>query len=150
MSSAEGELLAVVYALSKYQQYLGRTEFDLVTDSRALTYLNSTKNLNAKLARWAIYLAEFNFIVQHKAGVNHTNADGLTRCPGATEDPQFPSCFHSCLMEDDHVAPLPEAGADLEKEIASLNISRKEYLASLPCSICGELSERMMLCDGCD
>jgi len=46
----------VVYALQKFAQYVGRSEFDLITDSRALTYLQSTKNLGAKLARWSIFL----------------------------------------------------------------------------------------------
>ena len=59
LSSAEGELLACIYALQKFRHYLGFQPFDLVTDSRALTALRSTENLAGKLARWAMFLSEF-------------------------------------------------------------------------------------------
>ena len=61
LSSGEGELLAVVFALSKYKQYVGHTPFDLITDSKAVSYLQTTCNLSAKLACWAVFLSDFNF-----------------------------------------------------------------------------------------
>jgi ribonuclease HI len=79
LASAEGELLAVVFALAKFKQYVGRQHFTLVTDSKAVTYLQTTKNLSAKLARWSIFLADFNFTMLHRAGKTLTNADGLSR-----------------------------------------------------------------------
>ena len=57
MCSAEGELLAVIYGFSKFAQYVGSSEFDLITDNKAITYLQSTKNLGAELARWSVYLS---------------------------------------------------------------------------------------------
>lgn len=39
LASAEGELCALVYGLSKFRSYVGFTEFDIVTDSSALTSL---------------------------------------------------------------------------------------------------------------
>ena len=44
-----------------------------------------------------------------------------------------------------------EVGTCLEREIAVINSTRQEYLATLPCSGCGIYSEAgMILCDGCD
>ena len=41
LSSAEGELCALVYALGKFRNYLGFEEFDVITDSSALLSLHS-------------------------------------------------------------------------------------------------------------
>ena len=80
LSSAEGELCALIYALSKFRPYLGFEEFDVITDSSALLSLHSNQNLSSKLTRWSILLSEFNFRITHKAGSSHKNADGLSRC----------------------------------------------------------------------
>lgn len=86
LSSAEGELLAAVFALTKYKQYVGQEHFELITDSRALCALKTASNLAGKLARWAFFLEEFNMTVTHKAGSTLTNADGLSRCPSQHEE----------------------------------------------------------------
>ena len=72
-------MLAVVYALTKFRQYLLGAEFDLITDSAAVMGLRSTTNLTAKLARWSLFLADYDFVLIHKPGKTHTNVDGLTR-----------------------------------------------------------------------
>ena len=59
LGSAEGELLAAIFALTKYKQYVGQRAFDLVTDSRALCALKTASNLSGKLARWSFFLEEF-------------------------------------------------------------------------------------------
>ena len=83
LGSAEGELLAAVFALTKYKQYVGQHPFDLITDSRALCSLKSATNLAGKLARWSFFLEEFQINLIHKAGSTLQNADGLSRCATA-------------------------------------------------------------------
>lgn len=85
LSSAEGELCALVYALGKFRSYLGFEEFDVITDSSALLSLHSNQNLSSKLTRWSVLLSEFSFQIIHKQGSSHRNADGLSRCPQADE-----------------------------------------------------------------
>lgn len=51
----------------------------IVTDHAALTYLQTSKTKNAKLARWAARLASYDFTMMHRAGRVHNNADGLSR-----------------------------------------------------------------------
>ena len=56
MGSAEGELLACIFALTKFKEYVGMEHFDLITDSRALCALQAASNLAGKLARWSFFL----------------------------------------------------------------------------------------------
>lgn len=81
LASAEGELLAVVFGLSKFRHYLAGRKFDLLTDSAAVTNLRTTRNLSAKLVRWSLLLADFDFDLIHKSGKTHLNADGISRAP---------------------------------------------------------------------
>ena len=86
LASSEGELAAFIYGLGKFRSYLGFSEFDAITDSAALRTLRTNQNLSGKLARWALLLSEFNYVLHHKPGVAHKNADGLSRCPQQASD----------------------------------------------------------------
>lgn len=79
LDSPSGELAAAVFALHKFREYVGFAEFDLITDSTTVKALQSNNRLSGKLARWAIFLSEFRFVVTHKAGATLHNADGLSR-----------------------------------------------------------------------
>jgi hypothetical protein len=72
-------MLAVIFGVSKFRHYLAGQTFDLITDSAAVTNLQSTRNLSAKMVRWSLLLADFDFKLIHKPGRIHNNADGLSR-----------------------------------------------------------------------
>ena len=76
---SELECLAVVRAVDAFAIHLHGRKFRIVTDHRALTALNTSLKLNGRLLRWALALQAYFFDVQHLAGVNHNNADGLLR-----------------------------------------------------------------------
>ena len=76
---SELECLAVVRAVDAFAIHLHGRKFRIVTDHRALTALNTSSKLNGRLLRWALALQAYFFDVQHRAGVNHNNADGLSR-----------------------------------------------------------------------
>lgn len=86
LASSEGELAAFIYGLGKFRSYLGFAEFDAFTDSAALQTLRTNQNLSGKLARWSLLLSEFNYVLHHRPGTKHKNADGLTRCPQEPTD----------------------------------------------------------------
>ena len=44
-----------------------------------MKWLKSFKEPQGQVARWIELLAEFNFVVQHRPGTKHGNADGLSR-----------------------------------------------------------------------
>uniref|UniRef100_A0A146M1A3 RNA-directed DNA polymerase n=2 Tax=Lygus hesperus TaxID=30085 RepID=A0A146M1A3_LYGHE len=74
------ELAALVYGIDQFRHYLWGVEFTVITDHSALRYLNTHRDLNSRLTRWALKLSEFRFTIQHKAGAAHSNADALSRC----------------------------------------------------------------------
>jgi transposase InsO family protein len=80
------ELLAVVHFLKYFKQYLlGRT-FKVRTDHAALTWLRRTPDPIGQQGRWLEQMEEFNFTVEHRPGLRHGNADGLSRRPCAKTD----------------------------------------------------------------
>lgn len=77
----EQECLAVVWAVKKFRPFLEDRKFTLKTDSRALLWLDRTKDARSKLTRWALLLQEFKFEVQHCPGKENELPDALSRSP---------------------------------------------------------------------
>lgn len=67
-STIEKECLAIKWALDSLRYYLLGREFDLQTDHRALTWIQTMKDRNARVSRWYLELQPFKFCVRHKAG----------------------------------------------------------------------------------
>ena len=76
---AERETLAVVFALKSWRIYLFR-HFDVFTDNMTVVHLQPKPNLTKREARWAEFLADYNFSVYHKQGTTNTT-DALSRRP---------------------------------------------------------------------
>ena len=53
-TTCEKELLAVVYAVTKFRVYILGSSFEIITDHKALTFLESTMYQNARLIRWSL------------------------------------------------------------------------------------------------
>ncbi|SPC63756.1 related to Gag-pol polyprotein [Ustilago sp. UG-2017b] len=77
MSSAERnyeihdkELLAVVACLTQWRHMLAGLPSQLVilTDHEALKYFKSQRRITGRQARWAVLLADFDFILQYRPG----------------------------------------------------------------------------------
>ena len=76
------ELAAVIYALKEFRHYVvGGVPFLLRTDHGALTSLFKTPEPIQQQARYLNFLADYNFEIQHRAGSQHGNSDGLSRWP---------------------------------------------------------------------
>ncbi|GFX43922.1 retrovirus-related Pol polyprotein from transposon 297 [Trichonephila clavipes] len=80
-TSFELEVLAVVEALKKFHIYVLGTSFKIITDCDALVKTLSKKELNPRIARWALYLQEFNYTIEHRTGSNMAHVDALSRPP---------------------------------------------------------------------
>eukprot|EP00873_Tetraselmis_striata_P040267 jgi/Tetstr1/460531/TSEL_005789.t1 len=80
-ASYEGECLAMLYGMDKFRYYLFGRQFVVVTDHRPLEWLMNTAQLRGKLARWAMRLSEYDFVVRYRKGVHHVKADCLSRGP---------------------------------------------------------------------
>ncbi|SPC64434.1 related to pol protein [Ustilago sp. UG-2017b] len=88
MSSAERnyeihdkELLAVVACLTQWRHMLAGLPNQLVilTDHEALKYFKSQRRITGCQARWAVLLADFDFILQYRPGDKGGEPDALTR-----------------------------------------------------------------------
>ena len=78
-SSNKGELLAVIHFINLWKFYLWPRKFILRTDHNALRWIYSMEAPKAMTIRWLDTLAKNNFIVQHREGKAHANADALSR-----------------------------------------------------------------------
>ena len=89
-AATELECLAVVRAIEHFAAHLVGRQFMVVTDHQALQYLQSSRHLNGRLTRWALQLQHHNFVIKHRPGKTHQNADGLSRQAWRVEEDQGP------------------------------------------------------------
>ena len=75
------ELLAVIYFLKEFRQYILGRKFLLRTDHSALQWLRRTPEPIGQQARWLEIIEEFDFEIRHRAGAKHGNADAMSRGP---------------------------------------------------------------------
>ena len=80
------ELLAIVYFTKHFRQYLLGRQFIIRTD--ALSWLQKTPEPIGQNARWLELLGEYDFVIKHRAGKSHGNADSISRHPCLNK----PSC----------------------------------------------------------
>jgi transposase InsO family protein len=76
----EKEFMALVDACSHWRHYLHSTvPFKLLSDHDSLKYHKSMPHLSGRLARWVEKMAEFDYTIEHIAGVKNVVADALSR-----------------------------------------------------------------------
>lgn len=77
----EKELLAVIFFIQYYRQYLLGRKFTVRSDHQALVWLFNLKEPNGKIARWIEILAAYDFNIEYRAGSKQGHCDALSRCP---------------------------------------------------------------------
>ena len=87
-------MLALVWASHHFESYLYGKRFALRTEHSSLQWLHNFKEPEGQVARWLEALAEFDYVVVHRLGKQHTNADSLSRgqcrqCRLEVEDSEF-------------------------------------------------------------
>lgn len=114
-SHLDKEALAIVYGVKKYHQYLFGRRFEIKTDHKPLTHIFSETRATPTMAsgrvqRWALTLGAYDYIIQHREGKDHANADALSRLPLPTESPEPPKPAEVVhLMEHLDSSPLTSA-----------------------------------------
>ena len=78
-STVEKECLAIMLGVKAFSIYLHGKPFVLQTDNRALTWLRTLKDKNARLTRWSLALQPYTFTIEHRKGTANANADRLSR-----------------------------------------------------------------------
>lgn len=76
------ELLAVHKFVLQFKHYLFGRKFTVRTDHKSLVWLLKLDNPNtSQFCRWRADLENFDMVVVHRKGSEHTNADALSRLP---------------------------------------------------------------------
>lgn len=106
--SYELEVLAIVRSLKKFRVYLIGIPFKIVTDCKAFAMTMRKKDVCVRVARWAFYLEDFNYTIEHRPGKNMAHVDALSRNP-------LPTCLLVDQREDGLAARLRKAQHDDEE-----------------------------------
>ena len=87
------ELLAIVDAVRHFHHFLYGSNFVIRSDHASLQWLRHLRDPEGQLARWLARLGQYDFLVVHRPGPQHANADSLSRrpCP--------PECSHCSRRE---------------------------------------------------
>jgi hypothetical protein len=101
----EKEGLAIIYGIKKFHMYLYGVKFTLVTDHQPLTRIFGPKSgipplAAARMQRWALILAGYNYDIIYRSSENNANADCLSRLPMQDlqeSDPDEVYVFHSAV-----------------------------------------------------
>jgi hypothetical protein len=72
-------LLAIVFALDKFQSYFLGSKVIIYSDHAALKYLSSKNDPKSRLIRWILLLQEFDIEIRDKKGSKNVGVDHLSR-----------------------------------------------------------------------
>lgn len=85
-SQLDKEALAIIFGVSRFNQYLFGRDFTIVTDHKLLTHLFHPKKslpqvASARLQRWGLILGGHSYTIEYRAGKENVIADALSRLP---------------------------------------------------------------------
>ena len=85
-SQLDKEALGIVFGVKRFHQYLWGRKWQLLTDHKPLTsILHPRKGVSpmtdAKLQRWAVLLAGYDYSISYRRSEDNSNADCMSRLP---------------------------------------------------------------------
>lgn len=131
--SYELETLSVVYALKHFRHYFIGISFKLVTDCNSLKSSQYKRDLIPRVSRWWVYLQDFDFVIEHRAGVQMAYVDYLSRNP---PKPVLESVSVNQISEipndddQDSYSLMPSGWLFIQQSTDSETLELKEKLAN--------------------
>lgn len=128
--SYELETLAIIYAIKRFRIYLQGIRFKIVTDCNALILTLNKKDINPRIARWALELQNYDHTTEHRPGKRMPHVDALSRVNNilVIEANTFEFNLAACQSQDQRIAELRarlEEGQDGQYEMRNGLIYRK-------------------------
>ena len=104
-SQLDKEALAIVFGVRKFQQYLISRHFTILSDHKPLQHLfketSATPTMaSARIQRWALILAAYDYSITYRPGEKHANADVLSRLPLPEAPSHIPIPGETILLMD--------------------------------------------------
>lgn len=118
-STTEREALAVIFGIKKFEPYLHGRKFVLHTDHHSLKWLMNITDPTGRLARWSLLVQQHDFEIRHRPGVNHANADALSRRPYQLVPPEI-SAYDVPGVQTPRIRDLQRHDRDLADLISYL------------------------------
>ena len=78
-TTTEKECLAIVWAILLLRPYLEGQRFTVRSDRDSLRWVLNLADAKGRLAGWRLRLSEYDFVVEHRAGIKHQAAEALSR-----------------------------------------------------------------------
>lgn len=105
--SYELEVLTIVEALNKFRVYLLGLKFKIVTDCAAFTKTLEKRELATRVARWALLITEYDYVIEHRACSRMPHVDSLSRHPMCMAlHSEFLARLKVAQQDDPHVQQL--------------------------------------------
>lgn len=83
-SATELEAMAVICSLEEFREYILGRQCVVRSDHGSLRWLQAARK--GRLARWALRLQEFDFVLEHRRGSKQAHVDALSRMAGQPRD----------------------------------------------------------------
>lgn len=80
-STYDLEVLAIFYPLQKFRVNLLGVPFKIVTDCAAFQQTMQKQEVSTKIWRWAQYLEDYTYTIEHRSGTRMRHVDALSRHP---------------------------------------------------------------------
>ena len=97
----------IISAFIEWRPYLVGTQhrIHMLTDHKNRIYFTTSRTLNRRQARWSSFLADYDFEILFRPGVQHGKADALSRRPDFAlrpGDDAYSQQSH-CLLQPDQL-----------------------------------------------
>ena len=100
------------------------------TDHQPLVHTNNLRDVGGHVTHWSMFLQQFRFTVNHKAGRLNGNVAGLSRTPSTSVSPQLAAALTQ-VESSDNFAIIKEAHAK-DPNMASVLEARETTTRTYP------------------